>query len=549
MLVSHRVLMPILWIALIACRPMSLPPADLVIINGKEPESLDPVIINGQADGRIVSSLFEGLTRYNAKTGRPEPGLAESWEISPDGKVYRFRLRSNLSWSDGSPLDAKDLVYSWRRVLEPATACDNANFLYNIRNAAEFNQGTVTSFEAVGIRQTSPLTIEITLNVPAPYFLDICCYPTLAVVPQGPIEQFGDRWLVQPNIPTSGAYQLVSWRLNDRIRLIKNPRYWDHLHVISKIVDILPTGNASTALNLYETGEVDIVWDKDLVPTELVGLLRDREDFHVADFLGTYFLRINTLQEPFQDERVRRALAMSIDKQRLVEKITGAGELTASQLVPPGIPHYSSPKGLTFDPDTAQELLAAAGYPNGKGFPPVDYLFNSSKLNEQIAVEIQSMWQQHLGIKTTLRQLEWKSYLQDQRNRHYGISRSSWIGDYLDPQTFLEIFTSKNGNNRTGWQNPDFDILIDEAASAIAPIERMRLFKNAERILTEEAVPMIPLYFYVSMEYYDPNRIEGIFPNIRAEHPIRSIHRLTSDQEQGSSQDNLNPAGQLAASE
>jgi oligopeptide transport system substrate-binding protein len=507
---------------------MALPPADLVIINGKEPESLDPAIISGQADGRIVSSLFEGLTRYNAKTGTAEPGLAESWEISPDGRVYHFRLRPNLQWSDGSPLDAQDLVYSWRRILEPATACKYADNLYSVRNASKFNRGTLTDFEEVGIRHTSPLDIEITLKEATPYFLDICCSPTLGIVPSGPIEQFGDRWLVQPNIPTSGAYRLGSWRLNDRIRLIKNPYYWDHIQVASKKVDILPTGNASTALNLYETGEVDIVWDKDLIPTELVRLLRERPDFHVADFLGTYFLRINTHLEHFKDERVRRALAMSIDKQRLVEKITGAGEPTASHLVPPGIPHYTSPEGLAYSPAAAQELMKAAGYPDGKGFPPVDYLFNSSKLNEQIAVEIQSMWKQHLGIKTNLRQLEWKSYLQDQQNHQYGISRSSWIGDYLDPLTFLDVFKSNNGNNRTGWQDPTFDRLLAKATSGIGTEERMKVLKAAERILTQEALPIIPLYFYLSMEYYDPKQIGGIFPNIRAEHPIRSIRRLST---------------------
>jgi len=514
---------------------MTLPPADLVIINGKEPESLDPAIISGQADGRIVSSLFEGLARYNARTATPEPGLAESWEISPDGRVYRFRLRPHLQWSDGSPLEAQDLVYSWRRILEPATACKYADILYSVRNASKFNHGTLTDFDEVGIRHTSPLDIEITLLEATPYFLDICCSPTLVIVPRAPIEQFGDRWLVQPDIPTSGAYRLGSWRLNDRIRLVKNPYYWDHGQVASMMVDILPTGNASTALNLYETGEVDIVWDKDLIPTELVRLLRERPDFHVADFLGTYFLRINTRLEQFQDERVRRALAMSIDKQRLVEKITGAGELTASHLVPPGIPHYTSPAGLAYAPAAAQELMKAAGYPDGKGFPPVDYLFNSSKLNEQIAIEIQSMWQQHLGIKTNLRQLEWKSYLQDQQNLQYGISRSSWLGDYLDPHTFLDVFTSNNGNNRTGWQNPAFDRLLAKSSSGINTEERTRLLREAERILTREAIPLIPLYFYVSMEYYDPKKIEGIFPNIRAEHPIRSIRKFTSIEEKASS--------------
>lgn len=510
---------------LIGCQPYALPPADLVIINGKEPESLDPVIINGQADGRIVSALFEGLTRYNAKTGIPEPSLAQSWEIDPSGTNYRFSLRPDLRWSDGRPLTASDIIYSWRRVLEPASACDYANILFCIENAEAFHRGTLTDFNEVGIRALGTEQLHITLRKPTPYFLDICCYPALGTVPRAPIEKHGDRWLLQEDLPTSGSYRLGFWRLNDRIRLHRNEAYWDRANVRSKTVDILPTSNASTALNLYETGEVDIVWDKELIPTELVGLLRRRADFHVADFLGTYFLRINTLKPPFSNPQVRQALAHAIDRNRLVEKITGAGEAIAPHLVPLGIPNYTSPEGISYNPSKARQWLEDAGFPKGTGFPPIDYLFNSSKLNEQIAVEIQAMWREHLGIETNLRQLEWKSYLQDQTNLKYDVSRSSWIGDYLDPQTFLEVFTSGSGNNRTGWENPIYDALLEKGGSAENTAERMDVLKQAESILIKDAVPIIPLYFYVSMEYYDTNRISGIHSNIRAEHPIRSIQR------------------------
>ena len=508
------------------CSPLTLAPADLVIINGKEPESLDPIIINGQADGRIVSALFEGLARYNTKTGTPEPGLASSWEISADGKEYQFHLRPDLQWSDGEPINARDLVYSWQRVLAPASACEYANILFPIKNATLFHNGNLSDFEQVGIKAVTPRTIQVTLDEPTPYFLDICCYPTLAIVPRTSIETHGDRWLLQRDLPTNGAYKLGSWKLNDCIRLRKNPLYWDHENVQSDTVDILPTSNASTALNLYEMGEVDIVWDKELVPTELVSLLRQRPDFHVTDFLGTYFLRFNTQLPPFNNPQIRRALALSINKQRLVEKITGAGESVADHFVPPGIPGYDSPSGLDYNPQEAKRLLTDAGFANGDSFPPIDYLFNSSKLNEQIAVEIQAMWQENLGIKTVLRQLEWKSYLQDQSNIHYGVSRSSWLGDYLDPQTFLDVFTSNNGNNRTGWKNTNYDTLISKANAESSIEKRMGLLKSAEAILVEELSPIIPLYFYVSMEYYDPQKISGIFSNIRAEHPIRSIKRI-----------------------
>ncbi len=528
---SHRVLLS-LALALVwsGCGDISLPPADLVIVNGKEPESLDPAIINGQADGRIVSSLFEGLTRYNAETGQPEPGLAASWEIRDAGREYRFTLREDIHWSDGSAITAKDWLYSWRRILEPRTACEYAGILYAVTNAEAFHQGTLHDFSQVGLKIEGPRTLVVSLNNPTPYFLDICSYPTLGFVPQSAIEAHGDRWLLQPDVPTSGAFRLGFWRLNDRVRLLKNPHYWEVSQVKTEIVDLLPTSNPSTALNLYEAGTVDIVWDKELIPTELVGLLSQREDFHVTDFLGTYFLRINTQQAPFGDPRIRKALALAVDRQRIVERITGAGESLAQHLVPQGIPGYQSPAGLAYDPEQAQTLLAQAGFPQGEGLPRIEYLFNSSKLNEQIAVEIQSMWRETLGVETVLRQLEWKAYLQDQTNLRYTVSRSSWIGDYLDPQTFLEVFTSNNGNNRTGWQNGRYDQLIREANDQGELKARMARLREAELLLVEEALPIIPLYFYVSMEYYDATRIGGIFPNIRAEHPLRTIFRRSAAQ-------------------
>lgn len=507
-----------------SCNPI-LPSSDLVIINGKEPESLDPAIINGQAEGRIVSSLFEGLLRHNAQTGLPESGLAHSWEILSDGREYRFRLRPDLSWSDGKPITAADLIYSWKRILEPKTACEYASILYPIRNAAAFNQGKITNFGEVGIHQIDRLEVQVLLKHPTPYFLDLCCFPNLSFVPKHAIEKHEDRWLTRPNVPVSGAYQLGFWRLNDRIRLIRNPHYWDRESVISKVVDLLPTSNASTALNLYETGEADIVWDKELIPTELVELLKDRPDFHVSEFLGTYFLRFNTTKKPFDNPLVRKALAMSIDKKRLVEKITRAGESIASHFVPTGIADYSSPAGLRFDPKKSRQLLTESGFSDGKSLPPIDYLFNSSKLNEQIAVEIQSMWKEHLGVQTQLRQLEWKSYLQDQSRLNFDVSRSSWIGDYLDPITFLDVFNSENGNNRTGWKSAQYDHLLMKSQSLIQS-DRMAILKEAERLLIEDEMPIIPLYFYVSMSYYDPKSIRGIFKNIRSEHPIRSIYRV-----------------------
>jgi oligopeptide transport system substrate-binding protein len=510
------------------------PPADVTIINGAEPESLDPAIITGQPEFRIVIGMFEGLTRLDPKTARAVPGLAEEWEISPDGLTYTFHLRTNLVWSTGEPITADDVVYSWLRSLDPATASDYAGQLYYLKNAEDFNTGKIKDPSLVGVRALDKFTIRAELNHPTAFFLDLCAFPTLYVVPRQTIEKFGDRWLMATPLPSSGPYELVYWRLNDKIRLQKNPRYWDATNTQSETIDILPIGSPTTALNLYQNGQADIVWDKDLVPVELLDVLLQRPDFHTFNFLGTYFIRFNVTHKPFDDPRVRRALALAIDKERIVKKITKAGEQTASHLVPDGTANYTSPAGLDYNPELAKKLLAEAGYPGGKGFPRFDYIFNAAaggaaKMHENIAIELQQMWRDTLGVDMELRQLEWKVYLGAQSHLDYDLSRSSWIGDYNDPQTFLGMFTSEDGNNRTGWKNKNYDALIAAANNEPDLQKRAEIFRQAETLLVKDEVPIIPLYFYVGLNYFDTNKIQGVYQNILDDHPLQAIRKISAE--------------------
>ena len=497
--------------------------ADLVIVNGPEPESLDPAIITGQADGRIASTLFEGLTRYNPTNATPLPGLAERWDITEGGRVYTFHIRSNAVWSTGEPITAHDVVYSWLRVLNPATGSDYAGQLYYVKGAEAYNTAKHNDPDQIAIKALDDRTLRVELVDPTPFFLDLCSFQTLSVVPRKTIEKHGDRWLMAKPLPVSGAYELVSWRINDRVRMRRNPRYWDAANTHCAIVDMIPCTMPATALNLYQTGEADIVWDKELVPVELLDILLKRPDFHTYNYLGSYFYRYNVTRKPFDDPRVRKAMALAIDKRRIVEKITRAGEQTASHLVPPGVANYKSPEGLGYDPELARKLLAEAGYPGGQGFPRVDYMFNSLKMHEKIAVELQEMWARELGIHIELRNLEWKVFLSAQSRLEFGLSRSSWIGDYNDPNTFLDMFMSNNGNNRTGWKNERYDNLIREANGKLDPKEREKVLQQAELILVRDELPIGPLFFYVGLEYYDNEKVSGIFSNIRAEHPVRTI--------------------------
>lgn len=513
--------------ALISCAPPQ-PPADVVIVNGNEPESLDPAIVTGVSEMRITKALFEGLMRLDGKTGRPIPALAESWEVSPDGKTYTFLVRTNARWSTGEPITSADVVYSWLRALDPETAADYAGQLFYIRNAEDFYTGKIKDRSQVGVHVVDERRVRIELNSPLAFFLDLCCFPTLAVVPRQVIEQYAERWLSCKPLPCSGPFELVAWKLNDKVRLRKNPFYYDAANTRSDIIDLLPVGSPNTALNLYETRRADVVWDKDLVPTELMDVLTRRPDFHNFTFLGAYFYRFNVTRKPFDDPRVRRAFALATDKRRIVRKLTFGGEKPADHLVPDGVANYESPPGLPFDPEQARRLLAEAGFPGGRGFPRVSYSFFSAasggaKMQGKVAVELQQMWRDELGVSVDLRQIERKVFYTAQSRLDFDLSASSWVGDYNDANTFLDLYLSNSGNNRTGWKNPRYDSLIREANSLLDLPRRAALLQEAERLLIAEEVPIVPIYFYSGFTLFRPEEVHGIQSNVLDEHPLQDI--------------------------
>ncbi len=513
---------------LAACGPAQR--ADLVIINGTEPESIDPHIITGQPEGRICLALFEGLAANDPVDARAVPGVAQRWELSADGLTYTFHLRQ-ARWSNGDPVTAHDFVWSWQRALAPVTASEYAYQLFYIRNAEAFNAGTITNFSRVGVRALDDHTLAVELHAPTPFFLDLCAFPTLYPVHRAGIEQAGENeWIKPGKLVSNGPYRLDQWRINDKIRLRKNPHYWNAANVELEIVDLLPVGSPSTALNLYLTGAADIIWDKGLIPTYLLEEARQRPDCHTFGYLGTYFYRFNVTKKPFDDPRVRRAFSMAVDRDRIVSRITKAGEKSATHLTPPGIPGYDPPAGLGYDPQQAKQWLAEAGYPGGAGFPKFSILFNkagggSANVNEQIAIEIREMWRKTLGIECDLVNQEWKVYLNSMSALDYNVCRSSWIGDYNDPNTFLDMFVTGGGNNRTGWSHPRYDELIRAAGRELDPIKRAGIFREAELLLCREECPILPIYFYVGVNFFDPTKWSGIHPNVLDVHPIHAIRR------------------------
>jgi oligopeptide transport system substrate-binding protein len=510
---------------LLACLSLSScqtrPRADLVLCNGAEPQTLDPALVSGQLEGRLCSALYEGLTRRDSR-GKSIPAAAKSWDISQDGKTYTFHLRPGLRWSNGDPVTSSDYRESWLRALHPNTASPYAEIFFGISNAQEFNQGKSPE-ESVGLQTPDPLTLRVQLTHPLPYFPSLTSFTTYLPVHQATVTKYGDRWAQPGTWVGNGPYRLLDWKINDRVSLEKNPLYHSPERIRLQRIDALAVTRASTAFNLYSSGQADLLLDKGLIPSLMLPQLRGRPDFHPGPLFATYFYRFNVTRPPFQDVRVRRAFALAIDKDTIVERITRGNEPIAQSLTPRGIADYHPPEGLPSDPTTAQGLLKLAGFPEGRGFPRVSLLYNKSELNEQIAVEIQAQWKRVLGVEVELRNQEWATYLRSLDELDFDIARSSWVGDYDDPNTFLDCFVTGRGNNRTGWSDPNYDSLLNQALAEPNPTKRLQLLANAETILVSQALPIIPLYHFVGCLMFDPNQWEGLYPNLLDEHPFSEI--------------------------
>jgi oligopeptide transport system substrate-binding protein len=508
------------------CGRDAVGPADFTFANGAEPETLDPHVITGQPDIRICEALFEGLTGRDAH-GAIRPGLAQSWDISKDGRVYTFHLRDSV-WSNGDPLTSQDFIDSWKRALDPVTGAGYVDFYYYIVNGRAFNEGKTRDFSEVGVKALDPRTLQVTLEYPTPFFLDLCACSILSPIHLESIKKWGEDWIKPGKLVSNGPYLLAGWRINDRIALKKNPRYWNAAAVHFDRIDALALSSATTAFNLFHSGQIGLILDKALVPTFFLDTLKTQPYFHASTILATYFYRFNVTRKPFDDPRVRQAFALASDKARIVERITRAGEEPAGSFTPPGMKQqdgYEPPAGLGYDVAKARALLAAAGYPGGKGFPPVSILYNGSEQNKQIATEMQAIWEENLGVHVSLAPKEWKVYLNAMTGLDFDIARSSWVADYPDPNTFLDCFVTGRGNNRTGFSDPAYDGLLERARQESDPARRLDLLRQAETILVEKQLPILPLYHYVSIAIYNPAKLAGFYPSPIDEHQLWELYR------------------------
>jgi len=498
-----------LWLlavfALTACgrreTPVQMGIRDQVLYlgNGSEPRDLDPHVVVSFNDFNIVVALFEGLTNIDEVTSRPIPAVAERWETSADGLVWRFRLRAGARWSNGDPLTAHDFVFGIHRALSPRLASEYAYALYPVRNARAFNAGQLADFSQVGVRATDDRTLEITLTQPTAYLAAAVTLPVwfpahrVSIEKHGPFDDRAVPWTRPENMVCNGPFLLREWSPGSRVIVDSNPNYWDARNVRLHRMVFYPIENASTQDAGFRAGQLHLTSDVPL--SKIAAYRRDNPAvLRIDPFMDTAFLRFNVRRKPFTDVRVRKALARAFDRTALVRDVALGGQQPAHCLTPPGIPGYAPRAAIPDDFSTARRLLMEAGYPGGRGFPTVEIQFATLELNQRLLEAVQQMWRRELGIEVSLANKEQRVWLNDERQLNYDISYAHWIGDYIDPSTYLELFTSDSGNNSTGWSNVAYDRLVAVAGAEPDAGRRGELYQQAEALLLDEA-PVAPIFF------------------------------------------------------
>lgn len=493
--------------------PAAASDASIAVNLGTEPQTADPAKASGIPESEIILNLLEGLVITDPDC-RILPGIADSWKISPDGLTYSFHLRA-AKWSNGDPVTADDFIWEWLRVLQPETASEYAILLYYIVGAREFNEGKTTDTSTVGLKAPDKRTLEVRLKEPTPYFMNMLAHSIFVPFHRKSIEVGPREWVVNPkSYLCCGPFRLKEWRSHDKMVFEKNPDYWDAGVVKLDEVKWLMIETESSALAAFNSGQLDVMGRP---PLSAMEQLQKEGKVSTETQIGTYFINFNCRKKPFDDARVRLALALAIDRNIVIRYISKAGEQPAMAFVPFGIKDADGKRdfrevgGDTFknaDYDEARRLLAEAGYPKGKGFPRVEYIYNTRDQHRAIAAELQQRWSKTLGIYIELRNMEWKVYSDLKNEGNYQIARGGWIGDFADPMTFLETFKTESGNNNSKWSNKEFDALLEASKKEINPAKRMTMLHDAEAIMMKD-MPVAPIYFYAD-PYMQKPWVKGI---------------------------------------
>ncbi|MFZ4765082.1 MAG: peptide ABC transporter substrate-binding protein, partial [Roseimicrobium sp.] len=446
------------------------------------------------------------------------PGAAASWDTQ-DFVHWTFHLRPEAKWSDGTPLTAQDFVWSYQRILTPELLAQYASMLFPLLNAQEFNEGKIKDFSQVGIRAVDDHTLALTLTGPMPYLPGMMKHYSWFPVPRHVIERFGKmtdretRWTRAGNMVGNGSFRLKEWRFSHSVTVEKNPHYWDAATVKLAGIKFFPIVSDSTEERAFRDGQLHATMTMPL--PDIPRYRANRPDvFHEDPLLSVYFYRINVNKPPLNDKRVRRAMALAIDRESLIKNVLRGGQKPAVGLTPhPQTMGYAdAPRVLKFDPVEARRLLAEAGFPDGKGFPKFEILINTLEAHRTIAEVIQEMWRKHLNIPVGIHNQDWQVYLESQRQIDYSVCRAGWVGDYPDPYTFLSLWCTGDGNNNTGWSNARYDELMRLSTTEGDAAKRLALLREGESILLDE-LPILPIYWYVHTYLMRPE-VKGWNPSV-----------------------------------
>ncbi len=516
-LLSRLTLVALGVLLLAGCGKKAASPAPgakvLHVGNGTEVQDLDPQVVTGVPENKVINALFEGLVIEGPTGSDTAPGVAERWETSADGLIWTFHLRANAKWSNGDPVTAHDFVRSYQRILTPSLAAEYAYKLHHVVGAEAYNKGELTDFSQVGFAALDDRTLRITLRHRTPFLLEAMKHYSWFPVHIPTIEKFngldrkGSRWTRAGNLVGNGPFVLQDWRTNQKIVVTRSPSYWDRGSVKLDEIHFYPVESMDTEERMFRTGQLHKT--NELPISKIDAYKRQHpENYREDPYYGIYFYRINVTRPPLNDARVRRALALTIDREQLVTQVTRGGQQPAHHFTPPS-PDYAPTARIQGDLAEARRLLAEAGYPEGRGFPKIELLYNTSENHRVIAEAIQQMWRRSLGVDITLRNEEWKVYLDSQDALNYDLARAGWIGDYTDPNTFTDMWVTGGGNNDTGWANAEYDRLARASMATATDEERFAIYQRMETILMEE-LPIIPIYFYTRVYAISPRVLNWV---------------------------------------
>ena len=494
--------------------------------NGGEPQTLDPHLVSGVPENRILDNLFEGLVGIDPQSLKPRPASAERWEISDDGKTYTFFLRKNLKWSNGEAITAHDFHYSLNRVLSPKLGTPYIQQFKGITNAIEYNKGEITDFSEVGAKVVDDYTFQLLLDAPNPVLLYYMAYPIFYPVQKANIERFGKidergtSWFTAENMVNNGPFIIKEWITNTHILLEPNPHYWDRDAVRLNKAYFHAIESFDTAYRAYQNGQIHVAPN---LPQHVIHELEQTRppDYKSNLYLGTYHYIFNTKKPPLDDARVRLALAMTIDRKAIVEQVSQGGEEAAFSFVPPGANGYKPAYKVEENIEKARQLFAEAGYPGGKGFPALSILYNTADNHRRIAESIHQMWNKALGIDVELVNMEWKVYLDAKDEGDFQIARQGWVGG-IDYASYLDLFSDYSGNNDSGWSNPEFEELYLKSFSMMDPELRMKTVQQAEEIMLK-GMPAAPIYHYTS-NYMVDTRVKNWYDNAVDQRSLKDVY-------------------------